>query len=111
MLGDQFVAASQSQQRSGSRKLSFRKETNNFARRQLFGCGFDRGSRVAGIDWNAADGPEYRLEQWLVIKFLIDDITNPPRTGQLKDDGIDPGNVIRQKQTAAWRQVMHAVSG
>jgi hypothetical protein len=45
------------------------------------------------------------LEQRFAIKFLIDDVTNGARAGELEDNGIDPADVIGQKKKAAFRQM------
>jgi len=43
-----------------------------------------------------------------VIKFLIDDVTDRSRASELEDDGVDPGNVIWQKEETAFRQMLEA---
>jgi hypothetical protein len=89
--------------------LSFRKKTNNLTGRESFGSGLDSGTGVAGIDWNAAHSSQQRTQQWLVIKFLVDDVTDGAGTSQLENNGVDPADVIGKEQTAAGRQVIRAV--
>src|SRR5205814_10030165 len=49
-----------------------------------------------------------RAEHRLVIKFLIDDVTNGSRTGELQDERVNPGDMIWQKEKAAFRQMLEA---
>ena len=60
------------------------------------------------IDRNAAGRSQKRPQHRLVIKFLIDDVTNRPRASELQDDGIDPRDVIRQKKKSAFGQVFES---
>ena len=45
------------------------------------------------------------MQDPLVIIFLIDDVADRPWAGELQDEGVHPGNVIRHKKKAAGRQV------
>src|SRR5206468_11936976 len=63
---------------------------------------------MADINRNAADCAQKRAQDRLVIKFLIDDVTNRPRACELEDEGIDPGDVIRQKKKSAFGQVFES---
>ena len=60
---------------------------------------------MAGVNRNAADRAQKRAEHRFVIKFLIDDVTNWPRTSELEDESVDPGDMIRQQEASTWRQI------
>src|SRR5438067_2630158 len=65
---------------------------------------------MAGVNRDAADRAQKRAQCRLVIKFLVDDVTNRAWTGELEDEGIDPGDVIGQKEEAPLRQMFKAKS-
>src|SRR5438045_3773842 len=63
---------------------------------------------MADVNRDAADSAHKRAQHWFTIKFLIDDVTNRSRASELENQGIDPGDVIGQKQEAALRQMFEA---
>ena len=46
------------------------------------------------------------MEARFAVKFLIDDVTNRSGTSELEDEGVDPGDVVGQKEEAAFRQIL-----
>src|SRR5712691_7974295 len=102
-MRDQFVAAPQTQQCSGARELALRKKTNDLAVRDFFGGSPNRGARTTGINWNTTDDAQEGSQDRFVIEFLVDDVTNGTRTGQLQHNRVDPADVIRQKEKSAGR--------
>ena len=74
--------------------MSLRKETNYFSFFDFFGC---RSHRVLGpprCNRNTARQAKDRMQNRILIIFLVDNKTNPPRTSELKHDRVDEGNVI-----------------
>src|SRR5258708_2038134 len=57
---------------------------------------------------NTAGRSQKRAQHRLVIKFLIDDVTNRSRASELQDDGVHPGDVIGQKKKSAFRQLFES---
>jgi hypothetical protein len=49
---------------------------------------------MADVNRDATDRVHQCAQHWLLIKFLIDDVTNWPGACELEDEGIDPGDVI-----------------
>src|SRR2546422_8834843 len=60
------------------------------------------------VDRDATDEPHKGLQDRLMIKFLVDDITNRSWARDLQNDRIDPGDVIWQKQKSALREMLNA---
>ena len=63
---------------------------------------------MAPIDRNAPQQPKKRIQEWFVIKFPLDDVTDWTRGSELKQDGIDPGDVVGQKKKSALRQIVES---
>src|SRR6266849_8719861 len=63
---------------------------------------------MTGVDRNAADRSQKRFQCRLVIKFLVDDVTNRSWTAELEDERVDPADVIGQKEKAAFGQMLEA---
>ena len=63
---------------------------------------------MANVDRNAAYSAQKWAQHRFAIKFLIDDVTNRSRAGDLEQDGIDPSDVIGQQQKSAGRQIFQA---
>src|SRR5438270_5929933 len=63
---------------------------------------------MAGVNRDAADRAQKRAQCRFVIKFLVNNVTNRAWTGELEDEGIDPGDVIGQKQEATFGQILQA---
>lgn len=61
---------------------------------------------MARIDWDASNEPQKPMQHRFAIEFLVDDVTNRARAGELQDDGIDPANVVGQKKKSALRQIV-----
>src|SRR5205807_1860134 len=101
MLSDQLIAPPQAQERPGTRQLAFGKKANNFARSKLFGGTANGGTRMLGVDRNAANNSQEAAQERFVIEFLIDNVADGPGTSELQDDGIDPGDVVGQQEESA----------
>src|SRR5436190_24067692 len=63
---------------------------------------------MADVNRDATDSAHKPVQHWFAIKFLIDDVTNGAGACELEDEGIDPGDVIGQKEEAALRQMFEA---
>src|SRR5256885_16982960 len=63
---------------------------------------------MADVNRDAADSAHKWAQHWLLINFLIDDVTNGAGRCELEDESIDPGDVIGQKEEAALRQMFEA---
>ena len=61
---------------------------------------------MARIDRDASNELQKPMQHRFVIEFLVDDVTNRARAGELQDDGIDPANVVGQKKKSALRQIV-----
>jgi hypothetical protein len=48
------------------------------------------------------------MQKAIPIKTFIDNVTDSPGTGELKHDGIDERDVIRQKEKTAGRKLFAA---
>lgn len=48
------------------------------------------------------------MQNRLLIKFLVNDVTNAARTRELENDGVNERNMIGQKEEAARRQLFVA---
>jgi hypothetical protein len=46
-----------------------------------------------------------------MIIFLIDDVTNRPRAGELQNEGVHPADMIRHEKKAAGRKVLQTQWG
>jgi hypothetical protein len=63
---------------------------------------------MADINGNAPERPQKRMQNTFAIKFLVDDVPDRTRAGELQHDCIDPRNVIGQEKKSALRQVLPA---
>ena len=63
---------------------------------------------MTGIDWDAAQRAQNRVQNRFVIILLVDDVTNGAGAGELEDESIDPTDMIRHKKEAAGRQIFQA---
>src|SRR2546423_3431142 len=63
---------------------------------------------MADVNRDATDSAHEPVQHWFAIKFLIDDVTNRAGACELEDEGIDPGDVIGQKEEAALGQMFEA---
>ena len=61
---------------------------------------------MAHIDRNAPEHTQKPMQSRFVIVLLVDDVANWARAGELKHDGIDPGDVVGQKKKSALRQIV-----
>src|SRR5215211_3828109 len=61
--------------------------------------------RLTLADWDAANRAQDRMQNRLVIIFLVDDVADRPGTRELQDEGVHPADVIRHEKKAARRQV------
>ena len=64
---------------------------------------------MSGIDRNAAEDPQKRMQDRFMIILLIDDVTDWARAGELQDEGVHPTDVIRYEKKPAGRQVFQTV--
>ena len=64
---------------------------------------------MARVDRNAVHNPQEWTQEWLAIKFLVDDVTNWTRAGELQHDCVHPCDVVGQKQKSAAGQVSQPV--
>src|SRR5256885_8854176 len=60
---------------------------------------------MADVNRDTTDSAHKPVQHWFAIKFLIDDVTNGAGACELEDEGIDPGDVIGQKEEAALGQM------
>ena len=65
---------------------------------------------MAHINRNAPQQSKKRLQDWFMIKLLVDNISDRATAGELQDDGIDPGDVVGQKKKSALRQIVDSES-
>src|ERR1700693_319218 len=61
---------------------------------------------MACVYRNTANCAEERTQRRFAVKFLINDVTNRPGRGELKDERVHPRDVIRQKEKAALGQIV-----
>jgi hypothetical protein len=102
---DDLVATPKPEERSAPRKFTFGKEADDFTRANA-GRGFAHGIlRLARADRNAADRLEERMQKAVSINCFVENETDRPPEGELEHDGVDPGNVIRQEEDAAFRHL------
>src|SRR5207302_10859721 len=111
MSRDQFVAPLQTQQYATAFELAFRKKTDDFTRGDFVGGRANRGPRLANVDRNAADDTQKPMQRRLIIKLLVNDVANRPRTSGLQHDGVHPGDVVGQKEKSASGQRIEAECG
>ena len=100
---DQFVTAVQAQQNSPAFQLAFRKNANDFAIGNFFRGGAHRSVRMAGVNWDAADHTQDRVQNGFVKILLVDDVADRPRAGELQDESVYPTDVIRHEKKPAGR--------
>src|SRR5438132_6861765 len=93
MTCDHFESALQTRQRAGTRELAFRENANDLTDFNLIGCSANCLARFTPINRDGAHHSQHGLECRFVIKFLVDDKANRPRTGWLENDRINPGDV------------------
>ena len=106
--GDDLVATPQPEEGTGTRQLSFRKKTNDFAIANLFGRQTHRILRPARRNWDATNGAQDRMQETVPVIFLIDNETNRPWAGDQEDERVDPRDVVGQKQKSATRQTLRS---
>jgi hypothetical protein len=61
---------------------------------------------MADVNRDTTDGAQEWAQHRFVIELLINDVTNRSRACELEDEGVDPGDVIRQEEEAAFRQML-----
>ncbi len=105
---DEFVAALQPQQGSGTRELSFGKQANNLSRTDFFRRRANRVLRAPCVNRNAARQVQKRMQDRIPVILIMNDEANRTRAGDLENDGVDPRDVIRQEQKTARRQSVAA---
>ena len=64
--------------------------------------------RLALADGDATNRPEDRMQDPLVIIFLVDDVADRTWAGELQDEGVHPGDMIGHQKKSAGRQVFQA---
>jgi hypothetical protein len=85
--------------------LSFRKNANDLAGFDLLGGAPNCFARFTPVDRNGTDHPQWPLQDWFSVKFIVNNKSNRSGTGELEDDGIDPGDVIGHEQESARRKI------
>jgi hypothetical protein len=100
-----FITPLQTQQRSPSFQLPFRKHTHDFAFVELFRSDANCTMRLTLANWDAPNRAQDRMQNRLVIIFVVDDVADRPGTGELQDEGVHPADVIRHEKKPASRQV------
>src|SRR5690349_20773016 len=108
MACDQFVAALQTQKDPCAFQLAFGKNTDDLALRNFFRRSTNSGTRIASIDWDTTERAQDRVKDTVTIMLLVDDVPNRARASELQNDGINPGDVIGQKQEPALREVFQS---
>jgi hypothetical protein len=66
---------------------------------------------MSNINWDATDRAQNRVKDRVMIVLLVDDVSNRARASELQDDGINPCDVVRQKQEPACGYVFQAQRG
>ena len=61
--------------------------------------------RLALADGDATNRAQNRMQNRFVIIFLVDDVADRARAGELQDEGVHPADMIRHKKKAAGWQV------
>src|SRR4051794_9927118 len=103
MPRNDFITALQTQQRSPAFQLALREHTHNFALVELFRSDANCCMRLTLANRDASNRAQDRMQNRLVIIFLVDDVADRPGTGELQDEGVNPTDVIRYKKKAASR--------
>ena len=81
---------------------------NDLAFADFFCSCANRRVGMARIDRNASNELHKPMQHRFVIEFLVDDVTNRARTGELEDEGVHPADMIRHEKKPAGRQVFQA---
>jgi hypothetical protein len=63
---------------------------------------------MANVNWNATHGAQKRAQNPSAIILLVDDVADRPRARELEDEGVNPCDVVRQKEEPALREVFQA---
>src|SRR5678815_4256121 len=67
--------------------------------------------RMSNINWDATDRAQNRVKDRVMIVLLVDDVSNRARASELQDDGVNPSDVVRQKQEPACGHVFQSQRG
>jgi hypothetical protein len=62
--------------------------------------------RLTLANRDAPNRAQDRMQNRLVIIFLVDDVADRPGAGELQDEGVHPADMIRHEKKAAGRQVL-----
>src|SRR6266545_6707778 len=108
---NQFVTALQAQEHPRAFQLSLGKKTDDLALRNSFCRGANRRMRVPNIDRNATQRAQNRVQNRVVIVLLVDDVPNRARASELQNDGVNPGDVVRQSKKTAGGNVSQPQRG
>src|SRR6202035_2095719 len=101
---DQFVTPLQAQKDPCAFQLALGKKTNDLALGNSFRCSTNGGTRIANIDWNTTQRAHNRVQERFVIMFLVDDVPNRARAGELQNESVHPGDVVgHKKEPALWK--------
>src|SRR6267154_81144 len=100
-----FIPALQTQQRSPTFQLALREHTHYFALVELFRSDANCSMRLTLANRDAPNRAQDRMQNRLVIIFLVDDVADRPGTGELQNEGVHPADVIRYEKKPASRQV------
>ena len=109
LAGDELEAALEAEQGAGAGELALREDADDVAGLDAIRGGADGLLCVAGGDGDGVEYAENPIERGLVVDALEHHETDRARTGDLEDDGIDPGDVIGQEEEAAGGEFLHAM--
>ena len=94
-----------------AKELALGKKADDLALSNFFRRSANGGMRMADIDWDATYQPQERAENRSMVVLLVDDVADRAGTGELQDNGVNPGDVVRQKQKPARGYVFQAQRG
>ena len=108
---DDFVAALNAEQRAAFREFSLGENADDLAGLDVLDGGADGvlGARVR--DRDRADKGEERTEDAVVVVRLPDDEADGARARELEEDGVNPREVVRQHEEAAFGQPVEPLRG
>ena len=111
MPRNDFITTLQTQERPSTFQLALREHAHDLPFINLFGRSTNCSVRMALTDRDTAERTQKRMQKTFVIIFLVDDVTDWTRTGELQDEGVHPSDVIGHQKKASWRQVFQTQRG
>ena len=101
LAGDQFVAAVQFLQRRRAGQAAFGKQAHHLARVERLHRRLDGRARLLWADRDRAQQPHAPAQDARLVNFVVDQVADRPRAGQLQHDHVDVGDMVRQQEHAA----------